>query len=140
MIRQQYWISPPVGLGPLFSATQRAARNLAGHGRRLPADLALPRLRAPGHRPRPRRTAGPRRARATRRAAPGWPADQGADDALRREWLLRLILFFDEQIGSLQRHWLTRPYTDDCPALRLARLLPPPPGHHRRRLGSHGLR
>jgi hypothetical protein len=30
VIRQQYWISPGTGPGPLFSATQRAARNLTG--------------------------------------------------------------------------------------------------------------
>jgi hypothetical protein len=30
VIRQQYWISPGTGPGPLFSATQRAARTLTG--------------------------------------------------------------------------------------------------------------
>jgi hypothetical protein len=30
VIRQQYWINPAVGPGPLFSATQRAARKLTG--------------------------------------------------------------------------------------------------------------
>jgi hypothetical protein len=28
VVRQQYWISPAVGPGPLFSATKRAARKL----------------------------------------------------------------------------------------------------------------
>jgi hypothetical protein len=30
VIRQQYWITPGAGPGPLFSAAQRAARNLTG--------------------------------------------------------------------------------------------------------------
>jgi hypothetical protein len=30
VIRPQYWISPAVGPGPLFSAAQRAARTLSG--------------------------------------------------------------------------------------------------------------
>jgi hypothetical protein len=41
--------------------------------------------------------------------------DQAADDALRRDWLPRLILHSYEPIGPLQRHWLAGRITDDCP-------------------------
>jgi len=64
VIRQQYWIRPDFAPGLLFSATQRAARTLTGRDvGYYPADLAVPRLRAAGHRPGPRRTTHPRRAR-----------------------------------------------------------------------------
>jgi hypothetical protein len=65
VIRQQYWISPAVGPGPLFSATQRAARNLAGHEPGCYRPLTWP-CPGCGHQVTdlaPRRTAGPRRAR-----------------------------------------------------------------------------
>ena len=116
VIRQQYWISPAVGPGPLFSATQRAARNLAGHEASCYRPLTWPcpgcgnqvTDLAPGG--RPARAELGHAAGCTRLAR-----DQGADDALRREWLPRLILYSDDPIGSLQRHWLAGPITDDCP-------------------------
>ena len=49
VIRQQYWISPAVGPGPLFSATQRAARKLAGRDAGCyPARAEAPRTAMPG--------------------------------------------------------------------------------------------
>jgi hypothetical protein len=116
VIRQQYWISPAVGPGPLFSATPRAARNLAGREASCYRPLTWPcpgcgnqvTDLAPGG--RPARAELGHAAGCTRLAR-----DQGADDALRREWLPRLILYSDDPIGSLQRHWLAGPITDDCP-------------------------
>ena len=75
VIRQQYWLNPAVGPGPLFSATQRAARNLPGRDTGCYAALAWPCRGcgqqvtdlAPGGRPSTPSSA-------TRRAAPGWPA------------------------------------------------------------------
>jgi hypothetical protein len=104
VIRQQYWISPAVGPGPLFSATQRAARNLAGHkaGCYRPLTWPCPGCGhqvtdlAPGGRPVHAELG--HAAGCTRLAR-----DQGADDALRREWLPRLILYSDDPIGSLKR-------------------------------------
>ena len=75
VIRQQYWISPAVGPGPLFSATQRAARKLTGRDAGCYPPLTWPcpgcgqqvTDLAPGGRPSTPSSA-------TRRAAPGWPA------------------------------------------------------------------
>ena len=41
--------------------------------------------------------------------------DQAADDALRWDWLPRLILHSEDRIGPVQRHWLAGRITDDCP-------------------------
>lgn len=75
VIRQQYWISPAVGPGPLFSATQRAARNLAGHepGCYRPLTWPCPAAgtRSPTWPPADGRSTP---SSATRRAASGWPA------------------------------------------------------------------
>ena len=93
VIRQQYWIRPDFGPGPLFDATQRAVPKLGGRKEFCRAMLTWP---CPGCgqqvtdlAPRGRpvyaefgHAAGcPRLAR-----------DQAADDALRRTWLPRLIL------------------------------------------------
>jgi hypothetical protein len=42
VIRQQYWISPAVGPGPLFNATQRAVRKLTGRDAGCYPALAWP--------------------------------------------------------------------------------------------------
>jgi hypothetical protein len=110
VIRQQYWISPAVGPGPLFSATQRAARNLAGHEAGCYRPLTWP-CPGCGHQVTDLAPGG-RSARAELGHAAGCTRlarDQGADDALRREWLPRLILYSDDPVGSLQRHWLAGP-------------------------------
>ena len=82
VIRQQYWISPAVGPGPLFSATQRAARKLIGRDAGCHPPLTWP-CPAAGSRlpilpPRTARVAPPavslpchRVAQARRRACPG---------------------------------------------------------------------
>jgi hypothetical protein len=41
--------------------------------------------------------------------------DQAADQALRRDWLPRLILHSEDPVGPVQRHWLAGPIIDDCP-------------------------
>jgi hypothetical protein len=116
VIRQQYWISPAVGPGPLFSATQRAARNLIGRDAGYFPPLTWPcpgcgqqvTDLAPGGRPvhcELGHAAGC--ARLAR--------DQAADDALRRDWLPRLILHSDDPVGPVQRHWLAGRIIDDCP-------------------------
>jgi hypothetical protein len=75
VIGQQYWVSPAVGPGPLFSATQRAARKLTGRDAGCYPPLAW---LCPGCGQRVTDLApGGRRftpSWATRRAAPGWPA------------------------------------------------------------------
>jgi hypothetical protein len=75
VIRQQYWINPAAGPGPLFSATQRAARNLAGRDAGCYPTLTWPcpvaGIRSPTSPP----ADGPSTPNsATRRAARGWPA------------------------------------------------------------------
>jgi hypothetical protein len=40
--------------------------------------------------------------------------DQTAD-ALRRDWLPRLILYSEDPVGAVQLHWLAGRITDDCP-------------------------
>ena len=93
VIRQQYWISPGTGPGPLFSATQRAARTLAGRDTGCFPPLTWPCPAcgqqvtdlAPGGRP----------VHAELGHAAGCARlarDQAAGDALRLEWLPRLIL------------------------------------------------
>jgi hypothetical protein len=87
------------------TAVQRAARNLAGHeaGCYRPLTWPCPGCGqqvtdlAPGGRPAHAELG--HAAGCTRLAR-----DQGADDALRREWLPRLILYSGDPIGSLQRH------------------------------------
>jgi hypothetical protein len=100
VIRQQYWISPAVGPGPLFSATQRAARQLTGRDVGCYPVLTWPcpgcgqqvTDLAPGGRPIHSELGhGPGCARLAR--------DQAADDALRRDWLPRLILHSEDPIG-----------------------------------------
>ena len=116
VIRQQYWISPGTGPGPLFSATQRAARNLTSRetGCYPPLTWPCPGCEqqvtdlAPGG--RPIHTELGHTAGCTRLAR-----DQAADDALRRDRLPRLILHSEDPIGLLRRHWLAGPITDDCP-------------------------
>ena len=96
VIRQQYWISLVVGPGPLFSATQRAARKLTGRDAGCYPPLTWP---CPGCGQQITDLApadGPSiPSSATRRAAPGWPATRPpttpcaglaapADPALRR--------------------------------------------------------
>jgi len=41
--------------------------------------------------------------------------DQAADDALRRDWLARLVLHADHPAGPVRRHWLAGQIHDDCP-------------------------
>ena len=116
VIGQQYWIRPDFGPGPLFSATQRAVRNLGDRETGCYAGLTWS---CPG--------CGQQ---VTDLAAVGRPAyaelghaagcarlarDQAADDALRRDWLPRLILHSEDPVGRLQRHWLAGRITDDCP-------------------------
>ena len=116
VIRQQYWISPGTGPGPLFSATQRAARNLTGRDAGSFPPLTWPCLGcgqqvtdlAPGGRPIHAELG---HAAGCARLA----RDQAADDALRRAWLPRLILHSEDPVGPVQRHWLAGPITDDCP-------------------------
>jgi hypothetical protein len=116
VIRQQYWISPAIGPGPLFSAVQHAARTLAGRdcGWFPPLTWPCPSCGqqvtdlAPGGRP----------VHAELGHAPGCARlarDQAADDALRREWLPRLVLHSEDPAGAVQRHWLAGRITDDCP-------------------------
>ncbi len=62
VIRQQYWISPGTGPGPLFSAAQHAARTLDGRDAGSFPPLTWPRAGGPST---------PNSA--TRRAALGWP-------------------------------------------------------------------
>ena len=79
-----------------------------------PAGLALPRLRAAGHRPVP----GGRPVHSELGHAAGCARlarDQATDDALRRDWLPRLILHSDDPVGPVQRHWLAGRIIDDCP-------------------------
>jgi hypothetical protein len=115
VIRQQYWINPAIGPGPLFSATQRAARNLSGRDTGPFPPLTWPCTScgqqvtdlAPSGRP----------IHAELGHAPGCARlarDQAADDALRRAWLPRLILHSDDPVGPVQRHWLAGRITDDC--------------------------
>jgi hypothetical protein len=75
VIRQQYWISPGTGPGPLFSATQHAARTLDGRGSGCFPPLTWP-AHCAGSRSPTWPTAGGRSTprSATRRAAPGWLA------------------------------------------------------------------
>ena len=116
VIRQQYWIRPDFGPGPLFSATRRAVRNLGGRQTGCYAALTWP---CPG--------CGQQ---VTDLAAAGRPVyaelghaagcarlarDQAADDTLRRDWLPRLILHSEDPVGPVQRHWLAGRITDDCP-------------------------
>jgi hypothetical protein len=116
VIRQQYWISPAVGPGPLFSATQRAARKLTGRdaGCYPPRTWPCPGCGqqvtdlSPGGRPVHSELG---HAAGCARLA----RDQGADDALRRDWLPRLILHSDDPVGPVQRHWLAGRIIDDCP-------------------------
>jgi hypothetical protein len=89
VIRQQYWIRPDLGPGPLFSATQRAARNLTGRDAGYFPSLTWPcpgcgqqvtdltELGRPVHAELGRAAGCARLAR-----------DQAAGDALRRDWLL----------------------------------------------------
>jgi hypothetical protein len=116
VIRQQYRVSPAAGPGPLSGAAQRAARNLAGREAGCYHPLTWP-CPGCGH-----QVTDPAPGGRPARAGPGHPAgctrlarDQGADDALRREWLPRLILYCDDPARSPQRHWLAGPITDDCP-------------------------
>jgi hypothetical protein len=75
VIRQQYWISPAAGPGPLFSATQRSARNLAGHEAGCCRPLSWPAPAAGTRSPTsPPADGRPAPSSATWRAAPGWPA------------------------------------------------------------------
>jgi hypothetical protein len=116
VIRQQYWINPAVGPGPLFSATQRAARNVSGRDTGCYAALAWP---CPGCGQQVTDLApSGRPVHAELGHAPGCARlarDQAADDALRRDWLPRLILHSEDPVGPVQRHWLAGPITDDCP-------------------------
>jgi hypothetical protein len=116
VIRQQYWISPGTGPGPLFSATQRAARTLAGRDTGCYPPLTWP---CPGcgrqvtdltPDGRPVHAELGHAANCARLAR-----DQAADDALRRAWLPRLILHSEDPVGPVQRHWLAGRITDDCP-------------------------
>jgi hypothetical protein len=116
VIRQQYWINPGIGPGPLFSATQRAARTLDGRDSGSFPPLTWP---CPGcgqqvtdfvPSGRPIHAELGHAAGCARLAA-----DQAADDALRREWLPRLILHSEDPVGAVQRHWLAARITDDCP-------------------------
>jgi len=116
VIRQQYWLRPDFGPGPLFGATQRAVRN-AGGGKT--GSQAAPAWPCPG--------CGQQ---VTDLAASGRPVhaelghaagclrlarDQAADDALRRAWLPRLVLHSEDPAGPVQRHWLAGRIRDDCP-------------------------
>jgi len=71
------------------------------------ADLGMPAMRATRHRPCPKRTACPRRAR----PRPGLcsPCPRPGRQ------LLGLILNSEPAVGLLQRHWLRERITDDCP-------------------------
>jgi hypothetical protein len=85
VIRQQYWLNPAVGPGPLFSATQRAARNLPGRDTGCYAALAWP-CRGCGQQVTDLAPFG-RPVHAELGHAPGCARlarDQAADDALRR--------------------------------------------------------
>ena len=62
-------------------------------------------------RPGRRRPTGLHRARPCGRLT----RHQVADDALRRDWLPRLILHSDDPVGPVQRHWLAGRIIDDCP-------------------------
>ena len=75
VIRQQYWISPGTGSGPLFSATQRAARNLTGRDAGYFPPLTWPCPGCGSRSPTSPRADGPSTpSSATQPAAPGWPA------------------------------------------------------------------
>ena len=69
------WNGSDTGADLLFSAAQHAVHAGDRQPRRVRPDvLAVPGLRAAGHRPRPRRPPGPYRARPRAPAARGWPA------------------------------------------------------------------
>ena len=116
VIRQQYWISPAVGPGPLFNATQRAVRKLTGRDAGCYPALAWP---CPGCGQRVTDLSpGGRPVYSELGHAPGCvrlARDQATDDALRRDWLPRLILHSDDPAGPVQRHRLHGRITDDCP-------------------------
>jgi hypothetical protein len=116
VIRQQYWIRPDFGPGPLFSATQRAVRNLAGRETACSAALTWP-CSGCGQQVTDRAASGrPVYAELGHGAAcPRLARDQAADDALRRDWLPRLILYSEDPAGPVQRHWLAGRIRDDCP-------------------------
>ncbi len=116
VIRRQYWISPSAGPEPLFSAIQRAARTLADRDTGCYPPLTWP---CPGCGQQVTDLApSGRPVHAELGHAAGCARlarDQDADDALRRDWLPRLILHSEDPIGRLQRHWLAGRITDDCP-------------------------
>jgi hypothetical protein len=115
VIRQLYWFTPLAGPG-LFGTTQRAARTLSGRDAGSYPPLTWPcsgcgqqitDLAACG---RPVHAELGHAAGCARLAC-----DQAADEALRRDWLPRLVLHSEDAIGPVQRHWLAGPIIDDCP-------------------------
>jgi hypothetical protein len=127
---------PGAAAGLLFRATQYSAGKLTGSRRY--SRLTWP---CPGcGRQVTDRAATGRPVRAELGRAPGcaWPARDWAVAEGRPDRLLRLILHSAR--GPVQRHWLGERFTDDCPALRLARILPPLHRDRRRRLERCGLR
>jgi hypothetical protein len=104
VIRQQYWIRPGFAPGPLFSATQHAIRNLGGRETGCRAAPAWP---CPGCGQQVTDLAASRQpVYAELGHAAGCPRlarDQAADDALRREWLPRLIPHSEDPAGPVQR-------------------------------------
>jgi hypothetical protein len=116
VIRRQYWISPGIGPGPLFSAAQRAARTPDGRDSGCFPPLTWPWAGCgqevtdlvPAGRPVHAELG---HAASCARLAGG----QAAGDALRRDWLPQLILHSEDPAGPVQRHWLAGRITDDCP-------------------------
>jgi hypothetical protein len=116
VIRRQYWINPGAGPGPLFGTAQRAARTLAGRDSGCYPPLTWP---CPGCGQQVTDLApNGRPVHAELGHAAGCERlarDQAADDALRREWLPRLVLHSEDPAGPVQRHWLAGQIRDDCP-------------------------
>ena len=100
----------------MFRVTQHAVHNLTGSDRGYYSPLTWP-CPACGRQVTDRTACGrpvhvehghaPECARLAR--------DQAADDDARRDRLPRQVVHSEDEIGSVQRHWLAEQITDDCP-------------------------
>ena len=112
VIRQQSWISPGIGPGPLFSAVLRAACTLDGRDSGCYPSLTWP-WAGCGQQVTGRAPAG-RRVRIGLGHAAGCAGLAGGE-ALRRDWLPWLIVRSEDPAGPVQRHWLAGRITGDWP-------------------------
>ena len=107
------WNGSDTGADLLFSAAQHAMHQVTGSRSVRPDVLAVPGLRAAGHRPCPRQPPGPiEHGHATGCAR--LAADQAADDQARRT-VPGLIAGSHDPAGPVQRHRLAERIEDDCP-------------------------